>query len=431
LPAIVWLGIGWAGLLVVPWYGLDDGVSPPAILAGHAWLWLLAAPLLLASWAAIGRGRPRGLAVAAAAGLAWLAIEAFAIVQHGWGFAWLTALMGPGPAQPALGWGAVFYAASCTFLLAHGLARQGLCKGDVFVVGALLAVVGLTALFVFYPVLCVLLSALRDNAGSFAPALFTQKLFSASIWSVDCFTGVGSCGVAWHTVTLAVLVGLLTTLLGVAFALVANRTSLPLKPLLRALAILPVITPPFVIGLALILLFGRAGMVTVWLADLLDIPRSRWIYGLPGIAISQVLAFTPISFLVVTGVLQGVSPSLEEAAQTLRARPWLVFRTITLRLIRPGLANAFLIGFIESMADFANPLVIGGNFNVLSTDIFFAVVGAAHDQGRAAVLAIVLLAFTLSAFLAQRLWIGRRSYTTVTGKGDAGLQAICAACTLS
>ena len=69
------------------------------------------------------------------------------------------------------------------------------------------------------------------------------------------------------------------------------------------------------------------------------------------------------------------------------------------------------------MADFANPLVIGGNFNVLSTDIFFAVVGASHDQGRAAVLAIVLLAFTLTAFLAQRFWLGRRSYATVAGKG--------------
>ncbi len=364
---------------------------------------------------------PRVLALAAAAGLACLATEAFAIVQHGWGAAWLTALFGPGPTQPALGWGAALYAAGCTMLLAAALARQGLCKGDSFVVGALLAVVGLTALFVFYPVACILLSALRDNAGAFAPDLFAQKLFGVSIWGIGCVTGAGACGVAWHTVTLAALVGLLTTLLGLAFALVANRTRLPLKPLLRALAILPVITPPFVIGLALILLFGRAGVVTIGLAALLDIPRSRWIYGLPGIAIAQVLAFTPIAFLVVTGVLQGVSPSLEEAAQTLRAHPWRVFRSITWRLIRPGLANAFLIGFIESMADFANPLVIGGNYNVLSTDIFFAVVGAAHDQGRAAVLAIVLLAFTLSAFLAQRLWIGRRSYATLTGKGDAGL----------
>ena len=420
----VWLAIAWAGLLVVPWYGLDDGVSPSAQLTGHVWLWPLVVPLLLATWAGLGRVRPRSLTIAGAAGLAWLAIEAFAIVQHGWGAEWLTALLGPGPTQPALGWGAALYAAGCTMLLAQGLARHGLCNGDGFVVGALLAVVGQTALFVFYPVACILLSAVRDDAGAFAPALFAQKLFGASIWSVGCVTGAGACGVAWHTVVLAVLVGLLTTLLGLAFALVADRTHLPLKPLLRALAILPVITPPFVIGLALILLFGRAGMVTIWLADVLGIPRSRWIYGLPGIAIAQVLAFTPIAFLVVTGVLQGVSPSLEEAAQTLRAHPWRVFRSITWRLIRPGLANAFLIGFIESMADFANPLVIGGNYNVLSTEIFFAVVGAAHDQGRAAVLAIVLLAFTLSAFLAQRLWIGRRSYATLTGKGDAGLPGV-------
>jgi iron(III) transport system permease protein len=89
--------------------------------------------------------------------------------------------------------------------------------------------------------------------------------------------------------------------------------------------------------------------------------------------------------------------------------------------MRPGLANAFLLGFIESLADFGNPLVLGGNFDVLSTEIFFAIVGAQHDQGRAAVLAMVLLAFTLGAFWAQQRWLGRKSYATVTGKGDAGL----------
>ena len=110
-------------------------------------------------------------------------------------------------------------------------------------------------------------------------------------------------------------------------------------------------------------------------------PRSRWIYGLPGITIAQVLAFTPIAYLMLAGVLQAVSPSMEEAAQTLRAGRWHTFRTVTWPLIRPGLANAFLIGFIESMADFANPLMIGGNFTVLSTDIFFAVVGAVARPG--------------------------------------------------
>jgi iron(III) transport system permease protein len=168
-------------------------------------------------------------------------------------------------------------------------------------------------------------------------------------------------------------------------------------------------------------LFGRSGSVTALLSDWFGIAPSRWIYGFPGIFIAQMLAFTPIAFLVMIGVVQGISPSLEEAAQTLRAGRWTVFSTVSLPLIRPGLANAFLLGFIESLADFGNPLVLGGNYDVLSTKIFFAVVGAAHDQSRAAVLSIILLAFTLAAFTVQYAWIGRRTYTTVTGKGDAGI----------
>src|SRR6185436_20750997 len=141
----------------------------------------------------------------------------------------------------------------------------------------------------------------------------------------------------------------------------------------------------------------------------------------PGVLIAQLLAFAPIAFLVLIGVVQGISPSLEEAAQTLRASRWTTFRTVTWPLLRPGIANAFLLGFVESMADFGNPLVLSGNYELLSIQIFFAVVGASHDQGRAAVLALVLLAFTLGAFYAQHRWLGRKSYTTMTGKGDAGL----------
>ncbi|HJU26717.1 MAG TPA: iron ABC transporter permease, partial [Rhodanobacteraceae bacterium] len=407
--------------MLLPWYGLDEGISYPALFAHAPWLWPLVAPILLAALTSKRRSKPSILVAAGSAGLLWLAVQGLLILHHGWAYTWITALFGPGPRQPAMGWGAAFYALSCTMLLAYGLARRGLCNGDVFVVGAILLMVGLIALFVFYPVLCVLSSAVRDNDGGFAPSLFATKLFSGSIWSLDCVFGRRSCGAAWNTVAEATIVGLLTTLLGLAFALVALRSKVPMKPLLRALSILPIITPPFVIGLALILLFGRAGIVTVFLGSLFDIPRSRWIYGMAGITIAQVLAFTPIALMVLLGVLQGVAPSLEEAAQTLRAGPWYTFRTVTWPLIRPGLANAFLIGFIESMADFANPLVIGGNFNVLSTDIFFAVVGASHDQGRAAVLAIVLLAFTLTAFLAQRFWLGRRSYATMAGKGHAGI----------
>src|SRR4030095_11324824 len=115
------------------------------------------------------------------------------------------------------------------------------------------------------------------------------------------------------------------------------------------------------------------------------------------------------------------SPSLEEAAQTLRASRLATFRSVTLPLMKPGLANAFLVGFIESIADFGNPVVVGGPFAVLSTDIFFAIVGAQYDQGRAASLAWLLTLFALGVFALQRWVLGRRSYTTVTGKGDAGV----------
>ncbi len=294
----------------------------------------------VATWSAPARRSPRFLVAAGAAGLVWLAGEGLLIIHRGWNYAWLAGLFGERPSQSAMGWGAALYALACLMLLAYGLARLGACKGDVFVTGSLLLVIALIALFVFYPVLCILSSAVRDNEGAFAPGGFLTKLLSPSIWSLGGLAGAHGCGVAWNTVAEAALVGLLTTLLGLAFALVALRTHAPMKPLLRALSTLPIITPPFVIGLALILLFGRAGVVTVWIGNLLDIPRSRWIYGMPGITIAQVLAFTPISLMVLLGVLQGVAPSLEEASQTLRASRCdrLHLRNMPVG-IRAGLAN--------------------------------------------------------------------------------------------
>ncbi len=415
LGAWLWLLAGAVSVLVLPWYGLGRGLlqaswpeAMPAVLqaaaGGRAWLLLLLLPLLAAAWA-VARRQPRLLAAAGIAGVVWPVLQGF----------W------PGAPQPALGWGALLYVLALLMLAAYGLAWQGWCRGEPFLVGAIALVCGSILVFVGYPVACVLVSAFQDDAGRLDLALFLGKLADRSIWGLDCLAGGRSCGVAWNSLAQASLVGVLSTVLGLAFALIAARTRFPFPRLLRVLSVLPVITPPFVIGLSLILLFGRSGMVSNLLRDLFDVPRTRWLYGMPGLTIAQLLAFTPISYLVLLGVLQGVSPSMEEASQTLRASRWRTFRYVTLPLIRPGLANAFLIAFIESLADFGNPMVIGGNFRVLSTSIYFAVVGAAHDQGAAAVLAIVLLGFTLSAFLLQRLWLGRRSYVTLGGKGDGGI----------
>ena len=187
------------------------------------------------------------------------------------------------------------------------------------------------------------------------------------------------------------------------------------------LALLPIITPPFVVGLGLILLFGRAGVVNQLLESAFGIAPTRWFYGLPGVWLAQLFAFTPIAFMIMRGVVQGIARpggGGADAARRPLARPSSRSRC---RCCKPGLANAFLVGFIESIADFGNPMVVGGQFSVLSTDIFFAIVGAQYDQGRAASLAWVLTVFALGVFALQRALLGKRSFTTVTGKGDAGV----------
>ena len=441
---IFWIIVGWVGYCIIPWYGIEDGFFSlewildgfpleedyaPAIflIASGEKLWL--APLLfflVLPISLLGRHKSDPvyalvLMLVGGIGFFWLFAQGFAIGIRGYNFAWLEPVFGElGDRQFGMGYGAMLCATAFLFLFTQGIAARGAISGDVFVVSAIGGVIAIVLMFVAFPISKMLISAFVEDSGGYSINAFVSKFFDDRLWGLGCLSGT-RCGVAWNSLFLAITVGFTTTMLGLAFALVVTRSKFRHKRALRALTVLPIITPPFVIGLALILIFGRSGSVTVFVADLFGVQPTRWLYGLPGIMIAQTLAYTPIAFLVLIGVVEGVSPAMEEAAQTLRANSTQTFQTVSLPLMRPGIANAFLLGFIESMADFGNPLVLGGNYDVLSTEIFFAIVGAQYDQGRAAVLAIVLLCFTLSAFYAQRAWLGKKSYTTVTGKGDAGM----------
>ncbi|NCO16433.1 MAG: iron ABC transporter permease, partial [Alphaproteobacteria bacterium] len=369
--AFDWLTGGWP---------LATDYAPAAVLiAMREKLWL--APLLaalLAPLAVLGRRKSdpvygRVLVGAGAFGFGWMVAQGLGIGLHGFAAPWLEALFGVlDDRQFGMGYGALLTASAFLFLLTQGLAARGAVRGDVFVSAAIGGVIAVVTIFVFFPIAKMLLVAFAVKGGGYSLAGFPARFLDGRIWGLGCLSG-GRCGSAWNSLFLAALVGLITTLLGLAFALVPTRSGFRWKRSLRALTVLPIITPPFVIGLALILLFGLSGVVTTWVAGAFGWQPTRWVYGLPGLLIAQVLAFTPIAFLVLIGVVEGVSPAMEEAAQTLRASRWQTFRTVSLPLMRPGLANAFLLGFIESMADFGNPLVLGGNFEVLSTDIFFAV----------------------------------------------------------
>lgn len=436
------LGLAIAAFVLVPWYRFEGGflslgwlsgfpteasVAPGVLQMfgfGRWWLTIAAVILALAVGARfIANPARRGtlLAWAGAFGVLFLALQGLAIGFTGWTWTASEALFGPlADGQPAMGAGAILASLAFVLIFSFGLAERGVMKGDAFVVSAITILVFLVAIFVFYPVGSMLVGAFQDFDGSFKPDGFMRNIQDPSIWSLGCVVGGERCGVAWRTLWLAIMTAGGSTVMGLAFALVATRTRFPFKKGLRLLTVLPIITPPFVIGLALTLLFGRSGVITEALSSLFGVEPGRWLYGLTGIWIAQVLSFTPISFLVLIGVVEGVSPSMEEASQTLRADRWRTFWRVSLPLMKPGIANAFLIGFIESMADFGNPLVLGGSHGVLSTEIFFAVVGSQNDPSRAAVLAIILLCFTLSAFLAQRYWLSGKNFATVTGKGDSG-----------
>jgi iron(III) transport system permease protein len=441
---LAWSAAGLLAALLLPWYALQEGLDSTAWLTGlwssedyasgiaqvfvHGRWWLapalmtLAAALLLSLPPMVRERRGTLLVLAAGTGLALYFAQAFGIGLRGWSTGWLTALFGEMESrQVGIGAGATVVLVALLALLAIGLALRGAFGGDAFVAGAITTVAASILLFTAWPILRILVQAFQDGDGVFTPALLVERLAAAKIWSLRCLAGGGRCGVAWNTLFLAICCGAGTTALGLAFALIATRTGFRFKRTLRVLTVLPIITPPFVIGLALILVFGRSGLVNQLLDWAFAVPQTRWIYGFQGVLLAQLFAFTPVAFLVLIGVVEGVSPTLEEASQTLRADRWATFTTVSLPLMRPGLANAFLVGFIESIADFGNPIVLGGDYGVLSTEIYFAVVGAQLDYGRAAALGLLLLVFALGAFFVQRKVVGQGSYATISGKGDSGL----------
>ncbi|WP_299730608.1 iron ABC transporter permease [uncultured Tateyamaria sp.] len=437
---LFWLILGLFGFVCLPWHMTDGGILDArwvtdgtastglfASIAGQWWLTPVGLTLLgalIIQLSVIDPVRRARLTLGTSVfGLVLLAVQGLVIVRAGPRILETlltseTILAG----QPGMGAGAAVCALALLFSSTISISQSGKGQGDAFVVNTIGLIVALVAIFVFFPVIHILVRAFEVDGG-YALTEFFPRFFSSDIWGLGCLIRDRSCGVAINSLFLAVMTGAGTTLLGLSFALIFTRTDFRAKTVLRILTVLPIITPPFVIGLALILLFGRAGTVTEFFADLLGWEATRWLYGFWGIYFAQLLSFTPIAFLVLIGVVQGVSPSMEEASQTLDADRWQTFRFVSLPLMRPGLANAFLLGFIESLADFGNPLVLGSGYNVLSTDIYFAIVGAVADPAKAAILAIALLTLTLSAFMAQRIWLGKKSYATITGKADSGQNA--------
>jgi iron(III) transport system permease protein len=249
------------------------------------------------------------------------------------------------------------------------------------------------ALFVAFPIGRVLL---EPGAGEWTRLLTTPRYLR----------------LLGNTLGIAALSTVSAVALGFLFAYATARSDVPGRRLFRLVALLPLVSPPFVGGLAVILLFGRRGLVTHSLLGL----RGD-IYGWHGVWLVQTLAFFPIAYLALAGVLRRINPTLEHAARDLGARGFQVFRTVTLPLALPGLASAGLLVGIYTLSDFGNPMLVGGAFKVLATETYTQVTGWG-DLKMAAALSAALLVPSLALFLVQRYWIERGSYATITGKGS-------------
>jgi iron(III) transport system permease protein len=287
--------------------------------------------------------------------------------------------------------------------LARAAALPRLAQADLVVTATAAAIFVLLVTFVVWPVVRVLALSLSGPGGltlaNFHAFFGTWRLFKILL----------------NSLAVSAVSTVITVLIALVLAYAVTRTTVPGKRFLSLMSLLPLISPPFLVSLAFILLLGRNGVITHGLG--LD-----WsIYGVHGIVVAQVFTFLPQAYILLANVLGNLDTALEEAAENLGAGPVTTLRRVTLSLARPGLASAALIVFILCMTDFGNPILVGGRYNVLATEIYSQVIGM-NDFASAATMSVVLVVPCLAAYLLNAYWVGSRSYVTVSAAARSAVR---------
>lgn len=282
---------------------------------------------------------------------------------------------------------------------------------DPIMVTTIVVLIAFLTLFILYPLAVLLVDSVYGPETGLTMSIF-QRIFQMPSFRKA----------ITNTLKVGMTVGVLSTLIGLLFAYVEVYVKLRTKftaRLFQVVSILPVVSPPFVLSLSMIMLFGKAGIITRYLLGIYD----NSVYGFGGITVVQTLTFFPVCYMMLKGLLKNIDPSLEEAARDMGASRFKVFTSVTLPLILPGMGNAFLVTFIESIADFANPMIIGGSYDTLATTIYLQITGAYDKQGAAA-MAVVLLTITMLMYLVQKYVLEKKTAATLTGKASRGRMLI-------
>ena len=276
---------------------------------------------------------------------------------------------------------------------------------DPIMVTTIVVLIAFLTLFILYPLAVLLVDSIYGKETGLTLDIF-KRIFGMHTFRTA----------ITNTLKVGFTVGLFSTIIGLLFAYVEVYVKVRTKfmsGLFQVVSMLPVVSPPFVLSLSMIMLFGKAGIITRYLLKIYD----NSVYGYWGIVIVQTLTFFPVCYMMLKGLLKNIDPSLEEAARDMGASRFKVFSSVTLPLILPGLGNAFLVTFIESIADFANPMIIGGSYDTLATTIYLQITGAFDKEGAAA-MAVVLLVITLGMYLVQKYVLEAKTAATLTGKAS-------------
>ena len=265
---------------------------------------------------------------------------------------------------------------------------------------AVILTILLLLLFVVYPLLKILIFSMTDADGNFSLENLKTILTTSRYLAVF-----------GRTMLLGVIVAVIATFIGYVFAYTITRTNVPCKGFLKTIATLPILSPPFILSLSIIFLFGKQGFIT---KTLLGITGNN-VYGMGSLVVVQVMSFFPIAYLALSGILSSIDASVEDAACNMGASRWHTFWTVTFPLSLPGIISGCLLVFIQSLEDFSNPATIGGEFSTLSIEVYQIITGS-YDMQKGSVLALLLLLPAVTAYLFNKYWVSKKSFVTVTGK---------------
>ena len=212
----------------------------------------------------------------------------------------------------------------------------------------------------------------------------------------------------------SIAVGVVTTTIiiciSVPFALYVTRTNSFISKVYRGLSLLPMVAPPFIFSLSLIILFGRRGIVSQYINDIFGVQFS--IYGFWGVVVAQVLSLFPVAYMMIESSLRSMNPSLEYASRDLGASQTKTLFKVTLPLASTGILKAALLVFVMALADFSNPIIIGGQTSFLASDAYLLVTGKQNLE-MAAVLGVFLIVPSLIVFLFQTYYMKDTDTTSI------------------